>query len=294
MQDRRYLLDLRQMLDENSSEALLQEALHRVDGERRQKALRIKSAKARAASVGAGLLLQKTLADYAEGQMSVITEKSERTDLSEQTGQMGRSGQSKQTGRMERTREAEQTGRIEQTSQLEQIRLECFSVEELLAVMDSAVVEPAYRYGGSGKPYLADYSFQFNLSHSDAYVFCGVSEQEIGVDIQRIQSGEKLHLAKRFFSAGECQILEDCEDEETRNQMFFRMWTRKEAYGKLTGKGLADALGKDLWTEGAVEGIVLPDASRENIFQCSYQKGLVWEEYDVPTGYRIAVCKHSI
>lgn len=254
MRDRRYLLDLSQMLDGSGGEALLQEAFQRVDGERRQKALRLRNFKARAASVGAGLLLQRALADHAAGQ------------LPEAAGQPERAGQTERIG---------------------QIGLECFSVEELLSLSDGAAAEPVYRYGSGGKPYLAEHSFQFNLSHSGAYVLCGVSEQEIGVDIQRIQGGEKLHLAKRFFSPGECRALEDCEDEEARIQMFFRMWTRKEAYGKLTGEGLAGVIGKDLWTEGAAERIVLPD-----VFLRSCREELAWEEYDVPAGCRIAVCKY--
>lgn len=251
MQDRRYLLDLGQILD-GSDEALLQEVLQRVDRERREKALRSKSLKARAASAGAGLLLQKALLDYAEWKIS-------GAESVERTGQ---------------------------------IPLESFSVEELLSVIKGTVAEPAYRYGSNGKPYLVDQPFQFNLSHSDSYVFCGVSEQEIGVDIQRMQSGEKLRLAKRFFSARECQVLEDCEDEEIRRQTFFRMWTRKEACGKLTGRGLADVIGKDLWTEDVVKEIVLRDTSGERDFQCNCRKMPVWEEYDVPKGYRIAVCKY--
>lgn len=262
MQDRRYLLNIEQMLEENAGETLFQEALARIDGERRQKVLRIRNTKAQAASIGAGLLIQKALADYVGEQLQ---EKNKKTELTGESGQPGR---------------------------IEQIKLEQFSVEELLSSMDCTVVEPEYRYGSSGKPYLSDYSFNFNLSHSGTYVFCGVSEQEIGVDIQKIQSGKKLNLAKRFFSAGECQALKECEDEETRDQIFFRMWTRKEAYGKLTGKGLTDAIGKNLWMEGTVERAALPSDLGENVFRCSQRERLVWEEYDEPAGYRIAVCMH--
>lgn len=249
MEDRRYLLDLGQMLDDGGG-ALFQEAFHRVDQERQRKALRIRGAKARAASIGAGLLLQKALADYAKWQTA------------EPVRQPGRTG------------------------------LERFSVEGLLAAIGGVAAEPVYGYGSGGKPYLADHSFQFNLSHSGSHVFCGVSEQEIGVDIQQIQGGGKIRLAKRFFSAGECRALEDCPDEETRRQLFFRMWARKEAYGKLTGRGLADAVGRDLLAADAGEEIVLPGAPGEKAVRCSALEGLAWEEYDEPAGYRIAVCKY--
>lgn len=240
MQDGRYLLNVEQLLQAGGGQALFQEVCGRIDGERRQKALRIKNAAAQAASVGAGLLLQKVLADYA------------------------------------RERPPEHT---------EKVKLQCFSVEELLMAVGRTVTEPGYVYGKNGKPYLADHSFQFNLSHSGPYVFCGVSEQEIGVDIQKMQKLKDLSLAKRFFSTEEFRALEECGDEDARRLMFFRLWVRKEAYGKLTGRGLADAVGKDLRTESVME------ADRQG--NVTEERALAWEEYDVPEGCRIAVCKYG-
>lgn len=224
MQDRRYLLNLEQLFAGNDREALFGEALDKVDQERRQKVLCMKNAGAQTKGLGAGLLLQKALADYTAGQPK------------------------------------------------EQPDIQIFSVTELLAVISRTVIEPGYEYGGSGKPYFKDYPIQFNLSHSGQYVFCGTSAQEIGVDIQELRGGRELQLARRYFSPGEYQALESCKDREGRKRLFFSMWTRKEAYGKMTGQGLAGAIDKDL-----------------RAGKC--EEELVWEEYDVPAGYRIAVCK---
>lgn len=255
MQERRYLLNIGQMLEGSGRDPLFREAFDRIDRERRQKVLSLKNVRAQAAGIGAGLLIQKALAD-------------EMADQS--TGQLGRQKKSGDSGAAPKP------------------VLECFSVEELLSVSGRRVTEPCYRYGKNGKPYLVNESFQFNLSHSGDYVFCGVSEREIGVDIQKIQGDCVLRLAKRFFAAPECRALEACRDDELRRRMFFRMWVRKEAYGKLTGKGIAGAVGQCLWRDVPV-GEELP--------ACNPGKGiwrendLIWEEYDVLDGYRMAVCR---
>lgn len=248
MRERRYLLNIEQMLDGGGRNVLFREAVERIDRTRRQKVSHTENARARAAGTGAGLLIQKALADYmAEGQ--------------EQSGNSG----------------AE-----------DKPVLESFSVEELLSDLGRKVTEPCYRYGKNGKPYLVDYPFQFNLSHSGDYIFCGVSEQEIGVDIQKIQGNQELRLAKRFFAAPENRALETCEDGELRRRIFFCMWVRKEAYGKLTGEGIAGAVGKCFWRD-MTAGEELP--VRQPGEGLWWENDLVWEEYDVPFGYRMAVCR---
>ena len=256
MQERRYLLNIEQMLEGSERDTLLRDAFDRIDGKRRQKALAIKNARAQAACIGAGLLIQKALSDHMKyRRMEAWTE---RQELSGDSGAA------------------------------ENPILELFSVEELLSVLEPRVTEPCYRYGKNGKPYLTDSSFQFNLSHSGDFVFCGVSEQEIGVDIQKIQGDHELCLAKRFFADPECQALEACENEELRRRMFFRMWVRKEAYGKLTGAGIAGVVGKCLWRDVLVgEG---PSACNPEK-ALWWENDLIWEEYDVPDGYRMAVCR---
>lgn len=247
MQDKRYLLNLEQLFTGEDREALFKEVLSKVDAERRQKALHMKKIKIQAASLGAGLLLQKALADSVEGSGCKVLADS-----------VGRS-----------------SCKVLSSCMKGEPRIQLFSVKELLALIEGPIMEPEYGYGGKGKPYFKDYPIQFNLSHSGEYVFCGVSEQEIGVDIQEMRNAKEVSLARRFFSEGECAMLEYCENDEERSQMFFRMWARKEAYGKLTGQGIAGILNKDLWIDG------------------SEKEKLIWEEHAAPAGYRIAVCKYA-
>lgn len=124
-----------------------------------------------------------------------------------------------------------------------------------------------YRYGERGKPYFENLPLYFNLSHSGDYVLCAVSDGEVGADIQKFQPVDEMKLAKRFFSESECQAMARCEETKERQCLFFRLWTRKEAYGKLTGEGIVAVIDKDMQGEVAD-----------------------WQEVVLQEGYAAAVC----
>nr|WP_304976318.1 4'-phosphopantetheinyl transferase superfamily protein [uncultured Acetatifactor sp.] len=126
--------------------------------------------------------------------------------------------------------------------------------------------------------------FYFNLSHSGDYVLCAVSSAEIGTDIQQHCGKNVERLARRFFTEREAAALEQAGDE---GKAVYRLWARKEAYGKLTGKGIAAALEVDF----------LPGGTVSSPYGCSSGevggKRLLWEEYDSIAGYSIALCRYG-
>ncbi|OGO07265.1 MAG: hypothetical protein A2Y92_05990 [Chloroflexi bacterium RBG_13_57_8] len=99
-------------------------------------------------------------------------------------------------------------------------------------------------YDGNGKPVLVGDlqgdDIRFSLSHSAGmalYAFTGIGET--GVDIERIREMPDMEqIAVRFFSRGENEAL-DALPPALRKEAFFNCWTRKEAYIKATGEGLA-------------------------------------------------------
>ena len=107
--------------------------------------------------------------------------------------------------------------------------------------------EVQFTYSLQGKPSLArehgDPTLSFNLSHSDdlaAYAFGRVPE--IGVDVERIRPVPEIEgIAASFFSVTERDALLKLPGSE-RQVGFFNCWTRKEAYIKATGDGLAHPL----------------------------------------------------
>ncbi len=86
-----------------------------------------------------------------------------------------------------------------------------------------------------GKPYVNGYDVHFSVSHSGDHILCAVHEAPIGADIQEILPLREKVLKKVCTPAEIVYI----GDDPAR---FTEVWTRKEAYAKLTGKGLAIGL----------------------------------------------------
>ena len=117
-------------------------------------------------------------------------------------------------------------------------------LERLAKEKATREVRPAYRHGPKGKPYFAELPLYFSLSHSGELVACAISEKEVGLDLQEVTSDSWQKLSKRFFSKEEQEFLLEraMTSEADARRDFFRFWSRKEAYGKQTGEGVAPYL----------------------------------------------------
>jgi 4'-phosphopantetheinyl transferase len=101
-----------------------------------------------------------------------------------------------------------------------------------------------FRHGPQGKPRLPDpVPLHFNLSHSGGYALFAVSTcGEVGVDLERVRPfTNMLELAERFFCPSEAAALR-AHPEGSRHDAFLHVWTRKEAFIKACGTGLAHGL----------------------------------------------------
>lgn len=85
---------------------------------------------------------------------------------------------------------------------------------------------PEVKFEENGKPYFADCDLQFSLSHSVGIAAVLISDAPCGVDVEIIRP----ETAKKLRS----RVLSDAEKDAD----FFEIWTKKEAAGKLSGKGL--------------------------------------------------------
>ncbi len=86
-------------------------------------------------------------------------------------------------------------------------------------------------------------ALRFNVSHAHerALVAVGVGRR-IGVDVEWIRPLEHLDgMARRFFAEGERDDLDSLSGAQ-RLEAFYTCWTRKEAYLKGTGEGIAAPL----------------------------------------------------
>lgn len=153
--------------------------------------------------------------------------------------------------------------------------------------------ERAYCYGKNGKPMRRDGKVWFNLSHSENYILCVVSDSEIGCDIEKIKN-VKWKIAKRYFSEREYNLLEKMSESEKNPEnnesvaedLFTRFWVLRESYVKKTGEGLGTALEGLDFSEIPVLKENGHGKKREKFLQESFFE----MEYD---GYRIAICENQ-
>lgn len=111
-------------------------------------------------------------------------------------------------------------------------------------------IQPAqirFTYGHHGKPALAELpvtgELHFNLAHSEDLAVFAVSRiRGIGIDVERrrpIDDAES--IADRFFSTHESRQLKSLPAQKKQDG-FFNLWTRKEAWLKAAGEGLGEML----------------------------------------------------
>lgn len=128
---------------------------------------------------------------------------------------------------------AERKNKIERLARPEDRRLSLGAGLLLQQVLKKYGIEnQSISYGENGKPQMED--VYFNLSHSHHMVACAISDKPVGCDIEKVRD-IKENVATRFFSEQEITYIEEAEDEK---DMFFRLWTIKESYMKMTGDGL--------------------------------------------------------
>jgi 4'-phosphopantetheinyl transferase len=148
----------------------------------------------------------------------------------------------------------------------------------------------SFRINAHGKPYLhpAPAMLQFNLSHSGDWALCAVTTAgEVGVDIERVRPcspAYRLKVARRFFSAHEYHAINSAGPTGI-DSAFFSGWTRKEAYIKCHGKGLAIPLDTFTVSIGAASPATLiqSDWNPVDVTQCRLY------DLDVPAGYYAAL-----
>ena len=94
-----------------------------------------------------------------------------------------------------------------------------------------------------GKPYLEGNPFYFNVSHSGDWVIGAISDVLVGVDVEMIKEAD-FGIAQRFYTQGEYDYLCHIKEDGIKNQQFYILWSGKESYIKMIGKGLTIPLDK--------------------------------------------------
>lgn len=120
--------------------------------------------------------------------------------------------------------------------------------------------------GAHGKPFLPEGGLHFNVSHTHELALYAIArDHEVGVDVEwmRPQVAHE-QIAARFFSLEEQEALAQVPDEE-RQAAFYNIWTRKEAYVKARGDGIAAGLGTFAVSLGAEAALLHSDEGRDEV-----------------------------
>ena len=126
-----------------------------------------------------------------------------------------------------------------------------------------------------GKPYVSGKSAaggntggpEISLSHSGPWAAASIGPAPHGIDVEVPRNPEMIPgLADRWFLPAEAEALRKAPETE-RVELFFRLWTVKESFLKMTGTGLregpqaADALQLLSGGRTAAFSTVLPDGA---------------------------------
>ncbi|MDR1328607.1 MAG: 4'-phosphopantetheinyl transferase superfamily protein [Oscillospiraceae bacterium] len=133
-----------------------------------------------------------------------------------------------------------------------------YALSELLKVPPDSL---AFIYGSRGKPLLRDYpDVHFNVSHSGRLAVCAVSSAPVGIDVEAVPAPGRdfMKIAGRFFAGEELSYIKARSSQSERAAAFAEIWTKKEAYIKRDGRGLALPL-------GSFSVLGLPDVMFHNI-----------------------------
>jgi 4'-phosphopantetheinyl transferase len=146
-----------------------------------------------------------------------------------------------------------------------------------------------FHFGDQDKPELppeVSPRVEFNLSHSDeAAYFAFAAGKRVGVDIEHMRPRTDVDgLGRQVFTPQECQKLSAAPEQE-KQDVFFSMWTQKEAYIKAIGLGLSApvreiTVGEGLILRGEEAGIGLLQGY-----------GAIWSvlKLPAPAGYKAAL-----
>lgn len=157
------------------------------------------------------------------------------------------------------------------------------------ASLSSPPDQLGFVYGVHGKPELRDAGstgVHFNLSHSSRLALLAINRiYQIGVDIERARPERPLlKIAERFFSAREMQELRTLPVKSLQDG-FYSCWTRKEAYLKAIGTGLATPLNAFDVTLRPGDPPALAGQRLDPAETCRWRI----LDIEVPVGYRAAV-----
>lgn len=135
-----------------------------------------------------------------------------------------------------------------------------------------------------GKPYILELpGFYYNISHQGDWLICGISNQQIGVDVI-FYAGIKEKIIDRFYSNVEKTIISQCASFNSKVQVFHDLWGVKESHSKAGGEGVNE-----------IDKLLIFNKENLERLQDSfvYKNGFYLKKFPICSQYAVIVCSKS-
>lgn len=104
--------------------------------------------------------------------------------------------------------------------------------------VSEGTAESLLAFTDSGKPYLPGYpGIHFNITHTAGLAACAFYHDELGIDAEAIGYFPETLIQTALDESEKDYVIRAGEDKPLREERFWRLWTLKEAYGKMMGTG---------------------------------------------------------
>lgn len=124
--------------------------------------------------------------------------------------------------------------------------------------------QPAFEILEHGKPVLKGIDgIHFNMSHCHRGILCVIDRQPVGCDIEKFPEQLKDSLIDYCMNPCEKAAIKSSPTPEAE---FTRLWTQKEALGKLSGQGIGKSL-PDMLSGDALEKVIMESVVSDD---CGY------------------------
>lgn len=118
----------------------------------------------------------------------------------------------------------------------------------------------------------APFRLHFNISHSGNKILVALGfNSDVGIDVEKVLPDFDMDgFAEANYHANELAQFRSLSNNE-QTDYFYKIWTRKEAWLKLTGEGINDKL-KDLDFSGKVSTLKLPPHGHHDLYMTSWNE----------------------
>lgn len=113
-------------------------------------------------------------------------------------------------------------------------------LSQYLELLPDEIILSKNRYGKPFVSPIVDSELNFNLSHSDNIgIFAFTTKYQIGIDIEKIKDIDNIdEIMRLVFTPNEISLFKNLSIE-TKTDLFYRLWTAKEAFMKAIGRGFS-------------------------------------------------------